>query len=61
MIKREVQSALDHNIKQRIHLISGETFTGICEINQSMDSLNVSTKEGTFSVPFWTIKRFVRT
>lgn len=50
---------LEQSMKQRVHLVSGETFTGLCEIDHPSDSLSISTNNGIHTVPFWTIKRFV--
>jgi hypothetical protein len=59
MIKQDVQYALLSNLWQRVHLISGETYTGVCKIDHSSDALHIETNKGNFTVPYWTIKRFV--
>ncbi|MFD2880285.1 hypothetical protein ACFTAO_37080 [Paenibacillus rhizoplanae] len=38
MIKQDIQHALLSNLWQRVHLISGETYTGVCKIDHSSDA-----------------------
>ncbi|KWX79568.1 hypothetical protein AMQ84_06535 [Paenibacillus riograndensis] len=59
MKKKDIQLALVTSMCQRVHLVSGETYTGKCEINPVADVLEVSTQEGRLTLPYWTIKRFV--
>lgn len=59
MIKKDIQHALLSNLWQRVHLISGETYAGVCKIDQTTDALHIATNQGNYTVPYWTIKRFV--
>ena len=59
MIKKDIQHALLSNLWQGVHLVSGETYTGVCKIDQTSDALHIATNKGEFTVPYWTIKRFV--
>lgn len=59
MIKQDIQHALLSNLWQRVHLISGETYTGVCRIDHHADALQIETKKGNYTVPYWTIKRLV--
>ncbi|MGN7765089.1 hypothetical protein [Paenibacillus sp. 22594] len=60
MKKKDIQLALVSSMCQRVHLVSGETYTGKCEINPAADVLEIITNEGRLKLPYWTIKRFVR-
>ncbi|WP_379153350.1 hypothetical protein [Paenibacillus sp. sgz5001063] len=60
MKKKDIQLALVASMCQRVLLVSGEIYTGKCEIDPASDVLEIITNEGRLKLPYWTIKRFVR-
>ncbi|GGF63873.1 hypothetical protein GCM10010912_06190 [Paenibacillus albidus] len=57
MLKNEIQKVIARNTLLKVHLISGETYTGVCELKGISDSLYINTGQNCIKVPFWTIKR----
>ncbi|ASA20891.1 hypothetical protein [Paenibacillus donghaensis] len=57
MLKREIQQLLLENVTHSIHLISGETYIGTCEINEQSDSIQMITGQEKVSFPYWAVKR----
>ncbi|MNT73836.1 hypothetical protein D3C72_2125900 [compost metagenome] len=52
------QQAIAEGTLLEIHLISGETYRGICTKGKLADSFELKTDKGLLSLPYWTIKRF---
>lgn len=55
----KLQQAIAEGALLEIHLISGETYRGICKKGKA-NSFELKTDEGLLSLPYWTIKRFKR-
>lgn len=54
----KLQQAIADRASLEIHLISGETYRGICQKGTAADSFEFKTNDSVLSLPYWTIKRF---
>lgn len=57
MVKRKLRQAIEAGTAMRVHLISGETYEGICEESAKADYIIMRTMKGIVSFPLWAVKR----
>lgn len=61
MAVQEIKKAVFQEEVLRLHLISGEFYTGPCYPDLNNNSFfKINTPEQTFSLPYWAVKRFER-
>ncbi|UQZ35866.1 hypothetical protein C2I18_21420 [Paenibacillus sp. PK3_47] len=53
-----LRQAIAERIPLQIHLISGETYRGVCKHSSQSENCTIITDNGEFTFPVWTIKRF---
>lgn len=54
----KLHQAIAEGIPLQIHLISGETYRGICKHSNLTDYCTITTEINEFTFPVWAIKRF---
>ncbi|MEW4369410.1 hypothetical protein [Paenibacillus kandeliae] len=52
-----IQEAIYNQTPMHVHLISGETYIGTCEAHDNPNFFIIRTEQGSFTFPYWTIKR----
>ncbi|WP_046214479.1 hypothetical protein [Paenibacillus wulumuqiensis] len=52
-----IQQAIRHKDTLHIHLVSGETYIGICEAHHNPNLFIIHTEEASHCLPYWSIKR----
>ncbi|KAA9004133.1 hypothetical protein F4V43_12090 [Paenibacillus spiritus] len=58
-IQKEIREAMQRRQPVTVHLVSGETYRGICDYNDGTERLTVLTGTDTLVLPAWTIKRLL--
>ncbi|MDO7906937.1 hypothetical protein Q5741_10975 [Paenibacillus sp. JX-17] len=58
--KIQVQQAMVAQKPVIIHLISGETYEGLCQEHEDPQLFQVLTEKGIITVPYWAIKRVIQ-
>lgn len=61
MAVQEIKKAVSKEEVLRLHLVSGEFYTGPCfpDINDTR-FFTINTSERTVTLPYWAVKRFER-
>ncbi|WPP39658.1 hypothetical protein SK066_13600 [Paenibacillus hunanensis] len=56
-MKPAIQEAMHNQTPLHVHLISGETYIGICKTHDNPNFFIIHTDCGDLTFPYWTIKR----
>ncbi|WP_379135015.1 hypothetical protein [Paenibacillus sp. sgz500958] len=59
MQRQEIQKIIIENKQFKVHLISGETYIGRCELKGAAEDLSLLTETEEKFIPFWVIKRIL--
>ncbi|MBY9078431.1 hypothetical protein KIH86_27400 [Paenibacillus sp. HN-1] len=57
MEERQLREAVEARKVIRVHLISGETYEGLCELDKKPNYLIMKTDKGEITFPIWAVKR----
>ncbi|AIQ63876.1 hypothetical protein D3C81_462680 [compost metagenome] len=57
MVEKQLREAVETQKVIRVHLISGETYEGLCELSEKPNYIIMKTDKGDITFPLWAVKR----